>query len=349
MTATMLAGRLDLRSGGFAVEEVPVPHPGPGQVRVKVKAAGICLSDVHLIDGSLKPGRTTLDKVTLGHETAGVVDAIGPDVPAGWTEGRRVLLQAGERCGACADCVRFAPCRSVLTRGVDYDGGWAEFALASHHTLVVLPDDLPFEQAAVIPDAVSTPWAAITATGQVRPARPAGVWGVGGLGAHAVQLLRLAGAAPVVAVDPLEAARERALDLGADLALDPADPDVRGRILAATSGAGLDLALDTAGVPAVREQAVRCLGHGGRLVVVGLGPAPLTVSDGIAFSYREQRILGHYGSAPAHVDELVTLARLHRLDLGRSVSATLPLAEAATGVERLQKKEGNPVRLILTP
>ncbi|WP_058041488.1 zinc-binding dehydrogenase [Streptomyces roseifaciens] len=350
MSDTMLAGRLDLRSGAFAVEEIPVPRPGPGQVRVKVEAAGICLSDVHLIDGSLKPVRTQADKITLGHETAGVVDALGPGVPAEWTVGRRVLLQAGERCGTCRSCERFtAPCLRLLTRGVDYDGGWAEYALAGHHTLVALPDDLPFEQAAIIPDAVSTPWSAITLTGRARAARPAGVWGTGGLGAHAVQLLRLVGAAPVIAVDPLEAARRRALDFGADLALDPADPGLRARILAATDGHGLDLALDTAGVPAVREQAAGCLAADGRLVLVGLGPGPLTVGNSIAFSVRHQQILGHYGSEPGHVDELVTLARLGRLDLGRSISGTLPLAEAAAGVERLRKKEGDPIRLVLTP
>ncbi|GHC42023.1 zinc-binding dehydrogenase [Streptomyces cinnamoneus] len=349
MPDTMLAGRFDLRSGRFAVEETPVPEPGPGQVRIKVRAAGICLSDVHLVDGSLRPAYATADKITVGHETAGVIDVLGPDVPGPWAAGQRVLLQAGERCGACAPCRRYEPCPTVRTRGFDYDGGWAEYALATHHTLVALPDDLPFEQAAVIPDAVSTPWAAITATGRARPARPAGVWGVGGLGAHAVQLLRLVGAAPVIAVDPLPAARERALEFGADLALDPAAPDLRERILAATGGLGLDLALDLAGVPAVRDQAVRCLGHGGRLVLVGLSPTPLTVSESIAFSYREQSVLGHYGSAPFHVDELVALARLHRLDLGRSISDTLPLAEAAAGVERLQKKEGAPVRLVLIP
>ncbi|MCC3778220.1 zinc-binding dehydrogenase [Streptomyces sp. UNOB3_S3] len=350
MSDTMLAGRLDLRSGRFAVEEIPVPEPGPGQVRIKVEAAGICLSDVHLIDGSLKPVFATADKVTLGHETAGVIDSFGPGVPEEWTVGRRVVLQAGERCGSCASCVRFTePCLQLRTRGVDYDGGWAEYALAAHHTLVALPDDLPFDQAAIIPDAVSTPWAAITRTGQVRPARPAGVWGAGGLGAHAVQLLRLAGAAPIIAIDPLPAARQRALDFGADLAVDAMDPEAHRKILAATGGHGLDLALDMAGVPAVREQAARCLALDGRLVLVGLHPAPLTISDSIGFSFKQQRILGHYGSQPGHVSELVELARLHRLDLGRSISGTLPLAEAAAGVERLQKKEGDPIRLILVP
>nr|BFE80348.1 hypothetical protein GCM10020093_029490 [Planobispora longispora] len=172
---------------------------------------------------------------------------------------------------------------------------------------------------------------------------------MGGLGAHAVQLLRLVGAAPIIAVDPIGAARERALALGADLALDAAAPDLRDRVLSATGGRGLDLAFDMAGVAAVREQAVSCLAAGGRLVLVGLTPAPLTIAQSIPFSYFGQQILGHYGSAPEHVIQLVELARHHRLDLGGSISGTLPLAEAAVAVERLERKEGNPVRLVLTP
>src|SRR6266567_3334822 len=97
-----------------------------------------------------------------------------------WQRGQRVLLKAGE----------LSRDNIILTRGVDYDGGWAEYALATATTLVAIPDDLPFEQAAIIPDAVETPWGAITVTGDVRPAQAAGVWGVGGLGAHGIQLLR---------------------------------------------------------------------------------------------------------------------------------------------------------------
>src|SRR5690606_39713549 len=116
-------------------------------VRIKVEAAGVCLSDVHLIEGILRPRHLEQDSVTLGHEVGGTVDALGPGA-AGWSVGQRVLLQAGEERGG-----------RVHTRGVDYDGGWAEYALATASTLVPIPDDLPFEQAAIIPDAVSTPWA----------------------------------------------------------------------------------------------------------------------------------------------------------------------------------------------
>ncbi|MEU3273516.1 zinc-binding dehydrogenase [Saccharomonospora sp. NPDC006951] len=334
----MLAGRLNTDSLEFAVVDVPKPEPGAGQVLIKVQAAGVCLSDVHLIDGTLSPLYLEGDTVTLGHEVAGTVEQAGPGVN-GWRPGQRVLLQAGER---RAD-------GTVLTRGVDYDGGWAEYAVATASTLVPIPDDLPYEQAAIIPDAVSTPWAAIASTAFTRPAQAAGVWGAGGLGAHAVQLLRMMGAAPIIAVDPISVARERAVGFGADLALDPGDGNLRERVFEETAGGGLAVAFDFAGVAAVREQAVGCLAPEGKLVLAGLTNKPLTITNGIAFSYFKQQILGHYGSEPEHVEQLVKLTSGHRIEFSRSVSDVLPLADAAKAVDRLLRKVGNPIRLILKP
>ncbi|MER6017918.1 zinc-binding dehydrogenase [Streptomyces anulatus] len=333
----MRAARLHLPSRTLAVEEVDRPVPGPGEVLVKVEAAGVCLSDVHLVDGTLSPMYLEGDTVTLGHEVAGTVAEPGPDVP-GWSPGTRVVLQAGEQRRG-----------RTHTRGVDYDGGWAEYALATASTLVALPDSLPFEQAAIIPDAVSTPWAAVTATGDVRAAEAVGVWGAGGLGAHAVQVLRAVGAHPVVAVDPAPAARRRALEFGADLALDPADPLFREKVLGATGGVGLEAAFDFAGVPPVREQALATLAPKGRLVLVGLTDQPLTVARGTLFSYLQHRILGHYGSEGHHVAQLVRLAEGGRLDFARSITDVLPLEEAAAAVRRMETKEGDPVRIVLRP
>ncbi|MFJ4677573.1 MULTISPECIES: zinc-binding dehydrogenase [unclassified Kitasatospora] len=335
--AVMRAVRLHVPTRTLSVEEVERPVPGPGQVLVKVEAAGVCLSDVHLIDGSLTPLYLPGESVTLGHEVAGTVAEPGPGSGA-WQVGDRVVLQAGEKRDG-----------TTWTRGVDYDGGWAEYALARTDTLFRLPDTIPFEQGSIIPDAVSTPWGAVTTTGGVRPAEPVGVWGVGGLGAHGVQLLRAIGANPIVAVDPAPAARERALAFGADLALDSADPELAAKIGAATGGAGLSAAFDFAGVPAVREQALKVLGAHGRLVLVGLTDQPLTVRDSIRFSYLQQRILGHYGSEENAVPQLIALAAGGRLDFSRSVSEVLPLERAAEAVERLHSKQGDPIRLILKP
>jgi D-arabinose 1-dehydrogenase-like Zn-dependent alcohol dehydrogenase len=335
--AVMRAVRLHFPTRTLAVQEVERPVPGPGQVLVKVAAAGVCLSDVHLIDGTLTPLNRSGDTVTLGHEVSGTVAEPGPGV-TGWEPGDRVVLQAVEkRDGA------------TWTRGVNFDGGWAEYALARVDTLCRVPESIGLDQAAIIPDAVSTPWGAITTTGQVRPAEAVGVWGVGGLGAHGVQLLRAVGAHPIVAVDPVPAARERALAFGADLALDPADPELPARVAAVTGGAGLAAAFDFAGVPAVREQALEVLAPRGRLVLVGLTDQPLTVTAGTRFTFLQQQILGHYASDQAAVPQLLALAAGGRLDFSRSISDVLPLERAADAVERLQHKQGDPIRLLLRP
>ncbi|MEV0332478.1 zinc-binding dehydrogenase [Nocardia sp. NPDC050717] len=352
--STMLAGRLRLDTRSFAVEEVPIPVPGPGEILVEVRAAGVCLSDVHLIDGSLSPffpvdAVTAAGAVTLGHEVAGVVHTLGPDVRGAWTPGQRVVLQAGESCGDCAGCLRRMMCHRPRTRGLDYDGGWAQYALAREDTLLPIPDGLPFDQAAIIPDAVSTPYAAIVGTGDVRPAQSVGIWGAGGLGAHAIRLARMVGAAPIIAIDPLPTARERALLFGADVALDPLAPDFAESVRAATAGRGLDAAFDFAGVGAARAQAASVLAPFGSLVLAGLTPEPVTIADSIDFCFNVNQVRGHYGSEPEHVEALVGLASAGRIDLAPSITAHVPLAEAADAVARLEHKVGDPIRLVLTP
>ncbi|SLB14374.1 zinc-binding dehydrogenase [Mycobacteroides abscessus] len=335
----MFAARLHLMGNErqLRLDEVPIPEPGAGQVLVKVEAAGVCLSDAHLIDGTLTPTHLNGRVVTLGHEVAGTVYRLGPGV-LGPAVGARVLLQAGELRNGIP-----------YTRGADFDGGWAEYALASTDTVVPIPESLPFEQACFIPDAVSTSWAAITATAAIRAAEAVGVWGVGGLGAHAIQLLRLVGAAPIIAIDPLEAARDRACQFGADLALDPADPYLRDQILANTNSRGISAAFDFAGVEHVRAQALTCLAPGGRLTLVGLTGKPVTITDSSLFCSYQHQVRGHFGSRPEHITELVALYGAGRVDFSRSVSAIVPLANAAQAVASLETKQGNPIRIILKP
>src|SRR5437879_7273424 len=113
----MLAGRLDLETLDFTVEEVPIPEPEPDEVLLAVRAAGVCLSDLHLIDGTLR--LAPHGAITLGHEVAGVVAKLGSAVPSSITVGQRVALQAGQSCGSCANCqLHRAPCLQPMTRGV---------------------------------------------------------------------------------------------------------------------------------------------------------------------------------------------------------------------------------------
>lgn len=334
----MRAGRIRISTREFKVIDYPTPHAGQGQVRIEVKAAGVCLSDVHLLDSTLSPGYLAGDEVTMGHEVAGVIDQLGDGI-TNWAVGDRVIVCAG---------IRDERGR-VRTQGFDFDGGFAQYMVADARTLVAIHDELGFEQACIIPDAVSTPWAAITQTAHMQPGQSSAVYGIGGLGIHAVQLLKILGSSPIIAVDPLLQARERALLVGADVALHPKDSEFSQKVRTATNGRGVDAAFDFAGVNAVRIQALPLLAEAGRLVIVGIASEPITIPSDMAFVYKRNQILGHYGSELHHTQELVELVRSGKLDLSASISSILSLEEAGDALELLRQKTNYPIRIVLKP
>src|SRR4051795_8575962 len=243
----MRAAVFDSASRELSIEDVPTPEPGPDEVLVRVAACGICLSDVHLIDGTLP---TPLPRVIPGHESAGVIERAGSDVPDYWRPGRRVLMAGGKPCGECQNCVALGDpsrCLSFQVMGFGFNGAWAEYIVVPWLALVEVPEETPLEQAAILADAVATPYAALVERAAVRPAESVGLWGIGGLGVHAVQIARMLGAAPIIAFDPSPAARERALEFGADHALDPSTKGVEQEVWRLTAGRGFDVAVDLVG------------------------------------------------------------------------------------------------------
>ena len=343
----MRAARFDQENKKLEVVEVPTPEPLPHEVLVRVQACGVCLSDVHLIDGSL-PG--PLPVVTPGHEPAGVIEKVGDAVPF-WQPGQRVVMVAGRPCLTCARCGGGQPdkCLAVEIMGFSFDGAWAEYVVVPYGALTAVPDSVPIEQAAILADAVSTPYAALVDRANLRPAESLAVWGIGGLGIHAVKLGRLMGAAPIVALDPLPAARERALRAGADVAVDPTAPDAVMQVRAVTGGLGVDVALDVVGSTKVLQQAEPCLAARGRRVMVGLSAEPTSLGPGLLFSLQSQTLLGHLGYRKEHLDQLVRLVELGRLDVSDSISAVLPLDDVVDAVDQLAEKRGNPIRLVVRP
>jgi 2-desacetyl-2-hydroxyethyl bacteriochlorophyllide A dehydrogenase len=345
--STMVAARFDASDRSLEVTEVPVPEPGPAEVLVKVEACGICLSDVHLIDGSIP---AIHPQVIPGHESFGTVVAAG-DMAAGWHEGARVTLAGGKNCGECPNCKtgRMDECLAFQIMGFHYDGAWAEYIKVPFYTLAPVPDGIAPEHAAILADAVATPYAALKDRAKLQTGESVGLWGIGGLGTHAVQLARMMGAAVVIAIDPLASARDRALKLGADAAIDPKSEDVAKRVYEITDGRRLDVAVDLVGGNVVISQAVSCLGRNGRAVMVGLSLDPLTLESSLLFGVQSHAVLGHLGYQKRHLDELVRLLASGRLDLSASISDVMPLTEVVEGVRRLAEKDGDPVRLIVTP
>lgn len=342
LSARFLEPRQDVE-----LQEVPVPEPGPLEVLVKVSACGICLSDVHLIDGSIPP---VAKPVTPGHEAFGIIAKTGEQV-TGWKSGGRVALMGGRTCGKCANCTsgRMDACLAPEIMGFHYDGAWAQYVSVPAYALTEVPEGIPDEEAAILADAVATPYAALAERAGLRSGESIGLWGIGGLGTHAVQIARLLGAGFIVAVDPLPSARERALALGADVALDPSTDDVVAEITGLTRGRKLDVTVDLVGANAVMKQAVASLAIRGRAVMVGLSIDPLELGPGILLGVQSQSILGHLGYQKRHLDDLVKLLAGGRLDLSKSISDVMPLEEINHGVKTLADKQGDPVRLIVRP
>lgn len=341
----MRAARFHAPGQPVVVEDVPDPSPGPGEVVVRVEACGICASDLHFIDGDIP--LPVSPPVTLGHEAAGAVVAVGRDVPM-WTEGSRVAMAAGKACLRCRTCAagRLEECRAPQVMGAHFDGGWAEYVTVPWYSLAAVPEGLPIEHAAIACDAVSAPYAAIVERGALRPGERVGLWGIGGLGTHAVQIARLAGAGFIAAVDPLQEARERALALGADAAFDPTEDVPR---LVRRQGGGLNLALDLIGRAAVIRQALASLTREGRVVVVGQSFEPLEAGPIAVLSFLSATIVGHLGYRKRHLEEVLSLMASGRLDVSGSISGLMPLEQVNEGVRRLRDKEEALVRLLVTP
>jgi len=335
MVSTMSAVRLDTSTQTLRLESVPVPEPVRGEVRVKIAYAGLCLSDLHFIDGQLAPGMEST--VTLGHEAAGVVDAVGPDVNE---------VQVGDHVSICALTYVGDQTRVM---GVHFDGAWAEFTVAPASSLVPLMTTTPLEVAAIASDAVTTPWLSISKTAEVKAGESAGVWGLGGLGYHAIKLLRMVGAVPIIGIDPLEAVRERALAVGADHVLDPFDVNFAEKISEYTAGAGLDTAFDFFGATTAQQQGLDALGRDGRLVLVGIPDGPMNLHSNADFIRSGKRILGHYGGAKSDIARVIAFVERGRLNLSSSVTEVLPLGEFETAVSNLRNKVNNPIRILLRP
>ena len=224
----MRAVRLHRPNSEPALVEIPTPAPGPGEVLLKVDAAGLCHSDLHLMELAEGTLPYTLP-FTLGHETAGTVVALGPGAD-GVCEGDRVVVHARWGCGRCWACLQGMEncCEQTVGElgahggGVGRDGGLADYMLVPSARYLIGVGDLDAAVAAPLSDAALTPYHAIKRVAhQLRPGATAVVIGVGGIGQMAVQLLRALTSVRVVAVDVRADALELASGAGADVASAP--------------------------------------------------------------------------------------------------------------------------------
>lgn len=343
----MKAARFYLAGQPLRIEEIPVPEPKAGEVLVKVEACGVCGSDIHIALEGVTP--TAFAPITLGHEPAGVVAEVGPGVK-GFAPGQPVSVCPFLVCGRCRNCSdgRQSVCLSRRCIGIQAEGALAEYLCMPAENLVPLPESVSIEEGAIITDAVATPFHAISAVGRLRAGESVAVFGCGGLGIHAVQLARAMGAGLVIAIDLRDSVLERALALGADAAVNAARHDAPEAVRRICDG-GVDLSVELVGAQGTIAQAVQCLRVGGRAVVAGLGPEPITTLPPTQFVRTEAAILGSYGFTVREIATLVDLVARGRLDLSGSITKVLPLSDINAALHELYQKFSDIIRLVIKP
>jgi 2-desacetyl-2-hydroxyethyl bacteriochlorophyllide A dehydrogenase len=253
--------------------------------------------------------------------------------------------------GTCAQCVagRSQLCDSRSLIGIHREGGLAEYVVVPTRNLCALPASVPFEVGAIVMDAVATPFHALVDVAKVQPGEAVAVVGAGGLGLHAVQIAKLMGAYPVIAVDVRAAQRDRAAAHGADVVVDPGREAVAEAVLSATGGAGVPVAAEFVGHAETIGYAVESLAVGGRAVICGLGAEPITAQAPIVFVRRELQILGSYGFTISTLRRVLALVDAGLLDLGASITHRFPLAAADRALQTLHEKLDDPQRVVVTP
>ena len=351
-------GRLELR-------DLDVEDTLPGEVVVRMAAVGVCGTDLHSYKGEWD--RPT--PIVLGHEGAGVVEAAGG--ADGLQEGDPVVLSWAPGCGACGACRRgrpaaCGPLSSAIGRGTLLDGrtglslegdtvfrGTATGALAERVVVAAdaampLGPDVPFEQAALLGCAALTGVGAVLNAARPEPGFTALVIGAGGVGQFVVQGARIAGAAEIVAVDPVAGRRGQALALGATRACAP--DEVR-EAVQELDPEGVDFAFDAVGAPATTKLALRWTRGGGTAVVVGLPAAGEKLElDPLDFTNREKTLTGTiYGSEDPVValPQLLELVRSGELELASLVGPSFPLERADDAFRA--SLAGEPGRVLVIP
>jgi S-(hydroxymethyl)glutathione dehydrogenase/alcohol dehydrogenase len=358
--------------GDVRVEEVELDPPGPGEVLVRVAASGVCHSDVHLADGSLGDGRWPM---VLGHEGAGLVEHVGEGVTNVGT-GDHVVLCWVPSCRECAACRAGRPTlctvaaahslagtmcdgttRLRLPDGTPLQHGlmtacFAERVVVPAAGAIRLPGGRPLWLAALLGCGVMTGFGAVRNVARVREGESVVVIGLGGVGLQVLAAAKLAEAAPIVAVDRDAAKLARALERGADVAIDTSEDDHVVRTLRTATNGGADHAFEVVGLPETMLLAWKALRPGGTAVVIGIAakgvdlPLPaleLSTDKGIRGSF--------YGSGDPAADlpELARLAAGGQIDLAGVVTQLDTLDGVVDALERLRRGEGVRTVLVLDP
>ena len=341
----VLAARFYEQKKPLRLEQVELPTLTEGDILIEVKAAGICHSDVHVVNGLLPPAKVP---ITLGHEIAGIVAEKGNNVPE-FEAGDRVGVDYVYNCGTCYYCRNGMDnlCDNCRYLVLNLDGGWTEKIVAPKRQVHRLPRNLGFPEGAIMNCAVMTAYHAMKLA-RVSAAETVAVYGIGGIGMQLVQLARVFGASEIVAVGRNETKLRMAKELGATTTVNAAEGDPVKMVHDATGG-GVDAAFEAVGTVDTVKRTIGLVKKGGRAVIIGITIENVPISPVADLMAPEIKLLGSSDHLKSENSEVSSLIEHGRLDLSRSVTHRLPLAQANEGVRIVDEEIGNPIRVVLQP
>ena len=350
---------------GFEVVDVIIDQPRGREVLIDVKASGLCHSDLHIETH----GFGFEFPVVLGHEVAGLVTAVGPDV-TGIKVGDRVAACLLQFCGACEECLsgRTFQCtnQAVVNRGPDEEprlrlesgepltqffgiSGFAEQALIHENQLAVINDEIPWEQAALIGCSVVTGAGCSINTAQVRVGDSVAVIGTGGIGLNAISGARIAGARTIVAIDIDDAKLKVARDFGATHVINSRTDNPVEKIKEICGG--VNHAIEAIGLPATQKQAYELTRPGGMAYMIGIAPpeSELTIDSSLGLLAAHNGVQGCWMGSTNLKRDIPMYADLYtqgRINLDDMVSQTIGLEDIGSAYEQLTK--GGNIRSVIT-
>ncbi|MGZ6321816.1 MAG: zinc-binding dehydrogenase, partial [Ktedonobacterales bacterium] len=318
----MKAAILEATATDLVVEQIDCQEPQAGEVLVRIAASGVCHSDLNVVHGT----QTTPLPVVLGHEGAGIVEAVGPNVKR-VKVGDHVVLSWVPYCGQCVYCLSGHPnlcsvAYAAMAQGTLLDGtsrlsrfgkpvyhysfisSFADYVVVPESGCVVIRPDIPLDKAALVGCAVMTGVGAALNTAHVQPGSTVAVIGAGGVGLNVMQGAQLAGAVSIIAIDVNPSKLARARTFGATQVVNAAEVDAVTNVRELTKGVGADFSFEAVGRPQTMRQCWEMARPGGTVVMIGLTPEGSELSLPANRVVREERRLmgSFYGSARPHVD-----------------------------------------------
>ena len=328
----------------LVLEDVPVPEPGLGEVVVRIRSCGICATDYKAIKGIR---RNVTFPFIPGHEPSGVVARVGPGV-VHFKEGDEVICQPSGYCGFCKHCRvgNTHYCEHAFTTGGDgpedvWPGAFAEYMRTRENTLFAKPASVSFD-AACLAEPLSGAWKGVIQYSEMKLGDDVVVIGVGSIGLLCLMVARAAGAGRLIAVDTSAHARQRALDLGATHAVDPAAEDARESVYEIIPD-GPDLVIEAAGPIEAVQLMVDLRRRGTRWNVFGITTHETFELDGGLTHFLEGRMDASFGTTPLAMSRAIRLMEAGLVDIEQVVSHRFPLARIHEALEVMESPNRNKV------